>query len=93
LQDDDADPMSSVANLFDAAMCFAVALLIAVAMRESLPSPSAGSTPKPGEAVPADASQLLKYRVSTGVLAGEGERLGIAYRLKSGEVVYVPGKE
>jgi hypothetical protein len=93
LQDDDADPMSSVANLFDAAMCFAVALLIAVAMRGALASPSSGATAKQGEVVPTDVSPLVKYRPSAGILEGEGERLGIAYRLKSGEVVYVPGNE
>ncbi len=85
--------MSSVANLFDAAMCFAVALLIAVALREALQTPTSGATSKAGEVVPTDASELAKYRQSTGVLEGEGERLGVAYRLKSGEVVYVPGKE
>jgi hypothetical protein len=94
LQDDDADPLSSVANLFDAAMCFAVALLIAVALRGAVaPARADGAAAESGEVVPVDASQLAKFRPSSGVLTGEGERLGVAYRLKSGEVVYVPGKE
>ena len=31
-----------------------------------------------------------RYRVSRDVASGEGERLGTAYRLPSGEVIYVP---
>jgi hypothetical protein len=33
---------------------------------------------------------LEGYKPTTDRLGGEGQRLGIAYRLKSGEVVYVP---
>ena len=36
------------------------------------------------------ARKLPHYRVSRDELSGEGTRLGTAYRLKSGEVVYVP---
>jgi hypothetical protein len=42
------------------------------------------------EPINAKAQVLERYRVSQDDLTGEGERLGTAYRLKSGEVVYVP---
>lgn len=34
--------------------------------------------------------KIEKYRATSLELGGEGEKLGTAYRLKSGEVVYVP---
>jgi hypothetical protein len=35
-------------------------------------------------------SRIRRYRMSHRSLRGEGERLGTAYRLKNGEVIYVP---
>ena len=35
--DDDEDPLNGVANLFDAAMVFAVALLVAILMAHNMP--------------------------------------------------------
>lgn len=34
--------------------------------------------------------KIEKYRATSEKLGGEGQKLGTAYRLKSGEVVYVP---
>jgi len=34
--------------------------------------------------------KLEHYRITPRTLGGEGQRLGTAYRLKTGEVVYVP---
>ena len=36
------------------------------------------------------AKKLPHYRVSRDELSGDGVRLGTAYRLKTGDVVYVP---
>ena len=36
------------------------------------------------------AKKLPHYRVSREEISGDGVRLGTAYRLKSGDVVYVP---
>jgi len=80
----DDDPLSGVANLFDVAMVFAVAILLVLLAR----------APRLGEAfstaIP-DGERLKRYRVSEIDRRGRGERLGVAYRLENGEVVYVPG--
>lgn len=75
------DPAAGLLNLFDLWMVFAIALLLSMlgAVKGSL-SP-----------VPDDARRVEERLRPTGAeLEGEGQRLGIAYRLKSGEVVYVP---
>lgn len=94
LQADDIDPMASVANLFDAAMGFAVALLIALVAHGVLSvSQTTDKRPDPlGEVIEQTAQTLTSYRESSGIASGEGERLGIAYRLKNGDVVYVPAR-
>ena len=95
----DDDPLSGVANLFDAAMVFAVALMLAMAahfrMPELLSAQSDFAIVKHlGESnmeiIIRKGRKLEHYRISRQRLGGEGEKLGTAYRLKSGEVIYVP---
>lgn len=85
----DEDPLSSVANLFDASMVLTAALLVALASHwrttaEAPSSAAADSPPLP------DAQPLPRVRPGESLLTGEGQRLGTAYQLKSGEIVYVP---
>ena len=73
------DPLAGMANMFDLWVVFAVALLLALAGRASRRD--------------APVEQMLKldrFTVGDDRLTGAGERLGTAYRLQSGEVVYVP---
>jgi hypothetical protein len=92
------DPLAGLINLFDLWMVFSIALLLSLAVYLKSPPPSAGSaqsqTAATGlslhELISNRAKQLPHYRESRDELSGEGERLGTAYRLKSGEVVYVP---
>ncbi len=75
----DDDPLSGMANMFDLWVVFAVALLLALvgrAARDGAPS--------------ANTQKLDRFTVGDQRLTGAGERLGTAYRLQSGEVVYVP---
>lgn len=72
-------------------MVFAVAVLLAFVhaggLASSPPQTSLASdstAPRPEQAKP------IPMRLSTQQLTGQGERLGTAYRLQSGEVVYVP---
>jgi hypothetical protein len=68
-------------------MVFAVALLLALV--EAGVVGTAGA--KDGlERVAADKVKVNEMRVTQDKLTGEGERLGTAYRLTSGEIVYVP---
>ncbi|MCB9919524.1 MAG: DUF2149 domain-containing protein [Planctomycetes bacterium] len=80
-------------NFFDCAIVFATALLLIsqanVKGRRKQP-PGAQN-----EQVETDRVDIEHYRAGSDRAKGEGVRLGVAYRLESGDVVYVPdsGKE
>ncbi len=93
------DPLAGMANLFDAGMVFAVALLLALVTYFSLPEFLAERedvtlVKNPGkpdmEIINKRGIKLEKYRMTTDRIGGEGKRLGVCYRLKTGEVVYIP---
>ncbi|HEX2750568.1 MAG TPA: DUF2149 domain-containing protein [Verrucomicrobiales bacterium] len=94
----DEDPGAGLLNLFDVWIAFAVALLLAVLSYETIdrgsPRTTATVRKKEGtpdmEAVKTNGLKLERFRASPESLGGDGERLGTAYRLKSGEVIYVP---
>lgn len=97
--DHDEDPLTGLANLFDLGMVFAVALLLAMVTYYSLPemldqerdvtiikNPGA----KDMELIRKKGKRVQRLKITTKEIGGEGKRLGTAYRLKSGEVVYIP---
>lgn len=91
----DDDPLAGLVNLFDLWMVFSIALLLALVAASRLADLSAASkrdaSNSSSEELPSqEQSKLDHFRVSNEKLTGEGKRLGTAYRLKSGEVVYVP---
>jgi hypothetical protein len=91
----DVDPTSGLINLFDIWMVFAVALLLALIQTGALQTAAAKSS-APDKSQPDRAqidsrkAHVTKMRLTQDQLTGEGQRLGTAYRLKSGELVYVP---
>ena len=88
----DDDPGSGLLNLFDVWIAFAVALLLAIVSYQNRPSHNgAKSLPVMKETV-SQGTPLERYHASEETAGGDGERLGTAYRLKSGEVIYVPEK-
>lgn len=98
---DDVDPMSSLVNLFDVAMVFAVALMVAFAiqtrMTEFLTASDAtfvknAGTPEMEIIVKKD-NKITKYKSEQTTGSGKGTRVGIAYQLESGEIIYVPEGE
>jgi hypothetical protein len=100
LDSEDDDPLAGVSNLFDVAMVFAVALLVALFTRVPAAdmfkhdSSSVRANARPEhKRIPSDGDRLDRFQVGDREVGGRGERLGIAYRLPSGEVVYVPEKE
>ncbi len=80
-------------------MVFAVALLLALVAHFQLPELLSAREDvtvlkNPGqpnmEVIRRKGETLEHYRMSRQRLGGQGEKLGTAYRLSTGEVVYVP---
>lgn len=96
------DPLSGVANLFDISLAFIVAMVVALYSMMGAPSLldpdsswSMTRTDAQGrmEIVRKDGKQIRVEKVSDRKLSGNGDRLGVAYRLPGGKVVYVPEAE
>ena len=93
--------LSGVENLFDVAMVFAVALIVALAAFWQSPllfqNQDFTAVVNPGspdmELVVKEGRELKRYKASTEQGSGEGELLGRAYRLPDGKVVYVPTEQ
>ncbi len=92
------DPLAGLVNLFDLWMVFSIALLVGLVghLHESAGDHSAADSESDASA-PASLEEILErrlklpqFRVSHEQLTGSGQRLGTAYRLQSGDVVYVP---
>lgn len=86
------DPLEGMANLFDLGVVFALGFGIAILAQVSKhdPARAAEALQKSAEAVPEQAATLKRFRSTDENLGGNGTRLGTAYRLADGEVVYVP---
>ena len=100
-KDDDNDPMSVVSNLFDVAMVFAVALMVALVSRynmtEMFSQEDFTMVKNPGkenmEIITKEGEKIKRYTPSEDQSAGNGKRgrkVGIAYELENGEIIYVP---
>lgn len=100
-EEEDPNPLTGVANLFDIAMVFSVALLVALVMSYQLPellSPTEDITivKNPGqenmEIIIKEEGQPIRILNLTDQI-GEGTGgvlLGTAYMLADGTIVYVP---
>ena len=93
----DNDPMMSVANLFDIALVFIVALLFALMARfgQDILRKPAAKVDDAGkmEILTKQGKKIRRLKQSNEKAEGRGVRLGIAYRLEDGTVVYVPENE
>ncbi|GHT45911.1 hypothetical protein FACS189454_06180 [Planctomycetales bacterium] len=93
-----ADPLSGLANLFDAAMVFAVAFMVALVsflqISGMLQNKDYTVIVNPGqpdmEIVVKKGEVIHHYEATDATGTGQGELLGKAYRLPDGRVVYVP---
>ena len=95
------DPILSVVNLIDIFLVIIAALLITVAQNPLL-SPFAkkdvtvitdAGTPDM-QIVVKKGEKVERYKASGAIGSGDGEKAGVAYRMKDGSMVYVPeGKE
>jgi len=97
--DEDEDPIAGVANLFDVAMVFAVALLTALVLSYNIPElldPDSSVTvvKNPGDPnmqiIIKDKNKIEILNMTDKLAGGQGTKMGSAYRLENGMVVYVP---
>ena len=101
LLDDDSErsPLSGVANIFDVAMVFSVALIVMLVVSYHMPQlldPDADLTvvTNPGQPdmqiIIKEGQTIEVMNMTDKIAGGEGEVLGTAYKLADGKVIYVP---
>ena len=97
---EETDPLSVVVNLFDVAMVFAVALMVAMVMHlnmtEVFTQEDYTIVKNPGkqnmEIITKEGNKINKYTPSEQQSTDQqkGKRVGVAYELENGEIIYVP---
>jgi len=93
------DPISGVANLFDASVVFIVSMMIVLFMAYNMldlldPKSEITITKKTAdgkiEIITKKGKEIKAKKVTDKRLSGEGIKLGTAYQLKDGRIIYVP---
>lgn len=97
---EDHDPVAMLSNLFDVAMVFAVALMVAMVakfnMTEIFSQEDFTIVKNPGkedmEIITKEGEKITRYKSSEQQASGgrKGKKVGIAYELENGEIIYVP---
>ena len=97
---EDHDPLSVLTNLFDVAMVFAVALMVALVTRfdmtEVFSREDFTMVKNPGteqmEIITKKGDNIEKYTPSKEKSENNsrGRKVGVAYQLENGEIIYVP---
>ena len=99
--EESSDPLDSLATLFELAMVLAVALLTMIAVRfnmtEMFSDKDFTMVKNPGKAnmeiITKSGQRIEKYQATdkrSGDSQGNGKRVGTAYQLENGEIIYVP---
>lgn len=100
IEEEDDNPLSMLTNLFDVAMVFAVALMVAIVVHfnvsEIFSKDDYTMIKNPGtddmEIITKEGNEVKRYKPSdddTGS-GSKGKRVGTAYQLESGDIIYVP---
>lgn len=99
-QAEDLDPMNVIGNLFDVAMVFSVALMVALVsyldVADMLFSDNFTMIKNPGteemQIVTKEAGKIVRYAAdpNSQAVGSKGKRIGTAYQLENGEIVYLP---
>lgn len=98
---DEIDPMSVVGNLFDVAMVFAVALMVALVTRfnmtEMFSKEDFTIVKNPGkenmEIITKEGQKINRYTPAENQdesRGRKGKKVGVAYELENGEIIYIP---
>ncbi|MBA4344000.1 MAG: hypothetical protein C0423_17825 [Methylibium sp.] len=96
-EDETDDPILSVVNLIDIFLVVIAALLITVAQNPLMNPFSKQDVTvitDPGkptmEVMMKKGEKVERYKASGQIGSGDGEKAGVAYRMKDGSIVYVP---
>lgn len=99
-ENEDHDPVAMLSNLFDVAMVFAVALMVALVckfnMTEIFSQEDYTIVKNPGkenmEIIIKEGQTVNKYKQSEKQdnMGKMGKKVGVAYQLENGEIIYVP---
>jgi hypothetical protein len=96
------DPLAGVANLFDVSVVFIVGLMITLfsiyRMGDLVEANSEVTMVKTNaagerEIIVKKGTKITAYKLTGKSGQGQGERLGTAYRLANGQIIYVPESE
>jgi hypothetical protein len=96
------DPLAGIANLFDVSVVFIVGLMIALfsvlRIGDLMSADTEVTMVKTNaqgerEIIVKKGTEITAYKVSGSTATGDGERLGTAYRLANGQIIYVPEDE
>ena len=101
-ESEDVNPIHAIANLFDISIVFAVALMVALVSRfkmtEVFSKEDYTIVKNPGkknmEIITKKGKEVTRYKASENKSSqeghGKGKKVGTAYQLESGEIVYIP---
>lgn len=102
LEHEDVDPLAGIANLFDVSVVFIVGLMIALfgtyrladlldprSQTTMVKTDAQGRT----EIIIKKGRTVETYKVGQQTGQGKGKRLGTAYQLDNGQMIYVPEVE
>ena len=94
------DPVGMLSNLFDVAMVFAVALMVALVTKFNITefylNNGGIGVKNPGienmEIITKEGEKINRYKPSDreGEVGKKGKKIGIAYELENGEIIYIP---
>ena len=93
------DPLSGITNIFDISVVFIVGLMIALfsvyRIGDLVDADSEVTLVKTSanglqEIIVKRGTEITAYELTGETLGGQGERLGTAYRLADGQIIYVP---
>ena len=97
-EDESLNPIFSAVNLIDVFLVIIAALLISIAQNPLNPFSSQDVTviknagKKNMEVIIKKGKKLTKYKSNGKIGEGEGQKAGVAYKLKDGSMIYVPEK-
>lgn len=95
-EDESLNPILSAVNLIDVFLVIIAALMISIAQNPLNPFNAENVTviknegKKNMEIITKKGKKITKYKSSGKIGEGEGEKAGVAYKMKDGSIIYIP---